>query len=191
MRELPYPEAYAASFGELARDSRLVETMTQLLGSNVAFHVGSLYAKPPGGGVEFAVHQDSQFMPHEGEPVDYVDTIIYLTDAPTERGPVQFIPGSHREGLGDRYPERSVVPEEIYTLEDAVEVPARAGDVVLFDLQTAHGSGVNRSETNRIQIRLGYKDPTAIQTGGLHAEKRSFMVAGERPPGHVSEWGWF
>jgi hypothetical protein len=73
------------------------------------------------------------------------------------------------------------LPTHQYRLEDAVSVPARSGDVVLFHLWTVHGSALNRSGRWRRLVRVGFRDPRNIQLGGQAFGRPGLMVKGVRP----------
>lgn len=60
------------------------------------------------------------------------------------------VPGSHRLGPIAETGESNSLPD--YPLARAVPVPAEAGDVLLFNYLTIHGSGVKRSERPRLNV---------------------------------------
>lgn len=165
---------------------RLVEAVADLIGPEVELHHTTLHCKPPETGMPFPVHQDSPFYPHEG--VGYVDAVVHVDASTEENGCLKFIPGSHRGGHIEhvlRYPDGRPctphLPTDKYFLSDAVPCPADAGDVVLFSLYTIHGSEINRTDTWRRLVRVGYRDPRLKQLGG-HAQGRpGWMVRGVRP----------
>ena len=73
------------------------------------------------------------------------------------------------------------LPFDDFPLEDTVPVPASAGDVVLFNIHTIHGSHVNRTDASRRLVRVGYRHPENVQTGGQSANRPNLMVRGRRP----------
>jgi ectoine hydroxylase-related dioxygenase (phytanoyl-CoA dioxygenase family) len=86
--------------------------------------------------------------------------IIHLDDAPLEKGCVRVVPGSHLLGPLEHAREGSWhLPVEQYPLEDALPLPARAGDVLLFNYLTIHGSGVNTSQEARTTLLVQMRDP--------------------------------
>jgi hypothetical protein len=68
-----------------------------------------------------------------------------------------------------------------YRIEDAVAVPAKSGDVILFHLWTIHGSSVNHSDRWRRLVRMGFRDPRNRQVGGQAFGRPGIMVKGARP----------
>jgi ectoine hydroxylase-related dioxygenase (phytanoyl-CoA dioxygenase family) len=126
--------------------------MAQLLGTpNVELHHTTLHCKPPETGMPFPMHQDSPFYRHEGP--GYVDAIVHVDDATSENGCLRFLAGSHKQGhlehvlqMPDGAPCSPHLPTDRYRLEDTVECPAKAGDVVAFSIYTIHGSEINRTD---------------------------------------------
>lgn len=181
LKVLYHLEGYSVLFRDLVFDQRIVGPVTQLIGPDVEFHVSSMHAKPPEEGAPFPMHQDSQFFLHDGD--DYIDVFVHIDDAPSERGPIQFIEGSHKDGTiphhfdqGEKY-----LPPEDFPFEDAVEVPAEAGDVVIMHYHTIHGSNINRSDQFRPILRMAYRNPQVNPlAGGVNADKVPILVAGER-----------
>jgi ectoine hydroxylase-related dioxygenase (phytanoyl-CoA dioxygenase family) len=113
-----------------------------------------------------------------------MDALVHLDNADERSGCLKFLAGSHKLGplehiIGpDTAPH---LPPDTYRLEDAVAVPARAGDVILFHLWTIHGSSVNHSDGWRRLVRLGFRDPRNRQVGGQAFGRPGIMVKGARP----------
>lgn len=76
--------------------------------------------------------------------------ILYLTDTAADQGALQLVPGFHRridawlDSLGDRH------PREVDLSADAVTIPARAGDLVIWREDLPHGASPNRSPRPRL-----------------------------------------
>jgi ectoine hydroxylase-related dioxygenase (phytanoyl-CoA dioxygenase family) len=128
------------------------------------------------------MHQDLPFYPHEDGR--YVDALVHLDNADEESGCIKFLAGSHKLGKlphitgPDTAPH---LPTDKFRLQDAVSVPAQAGDVVLFHLWTVHGSAVNHSGRWRRLVRLGFRDPRNHQEGGQAMGRPGIIVKGLRP----------
>ncbi len=60
-------------------------------------------------------------------------------------------------------------------------MPAKAGDVVVFNILTIHGSHMNQTDEMRRLVRVGYKHPLNMQTRGQSAGRPNLMVKGQRP----------
>ncbi|XP_064644861.1 phytanoyl-CoA dioxygenase domain-containing protein 1-like [Lineus longissimus] len=116
--------------------------------------------KQPGIGGEVTNHQDASFL--HNEPIKLMGYWIALEDATLENGCLWFIPGSHKEGLGNN---RRMVrnedkkPGEPYLVFTApikewdqkafVPGPVKKGSLVLIDGLIAHRSNTNTSDKSR------------------------------------------
>ena len=174
---------YSAAWSRAITKRDLGAAVGDLLGSDaVELHHVTLHAKPPDKGAPFPMHQDLPFFPHEDGR--YTDCLVHLDDADETSGCIKFLKGSHRLGKLEHITGAGTAPHlptDRYRLQDAVSVPARAGDVVLFYLWTIHGSAVNHSGNWRRLVRLGFRDPRNRQEGGQGMGRPGFMVKGVRP----------
>jgi len=175
---------YSAAWARAILQPRLVDALSQLLGSEcVELHHTTLHAKPPDAGAPFPMHQDMPFFPHQ-DGLRYADTLVHLDDADELSGCIKFLPGSQKLGAlqhitgPDTAPH---LPTADFRLEDALHVPARAGDVVVFTLWTVHGSAVNHSGRWRRLVRMGYRDPANPQLGGQAMGRPGTIARGVRP----------
>jgi hypothetical protein len=116
-------------------------------------------------------HQD--FTVWSGEPRAYAETspqlfgMFYLVDTNRENGCLRVIPGSHRmrhplhEQLGVAHTaatRRMDDPESPLYASAAgeIDVPTRAGDLVLGDGRALHAAHANRSDRERSVITIWY-----------------------------------
>jgi ectoine hydroxylase-related dioxygenase (phytanoyl-CoA dioxygenase family) len=172
---------YSAAWERAVTDPRMVAPATDCLGPDVELHHSTLHAKPPDRGSPFPMHQDWAFYKHEGPA--YVDALVHVDDVPSEKGPLQFVPGSHENGALEHIEgegQAPHLPTDEYGLEDAVEVPASAGDVILFNYHTIHGSDLNRTDEMRRLVRVGYRDPANEQYAGQSVDREGVMLAGRK-----------
>ncbi|GAB4455941.1 MAG: hypothetical protein OHK0029_12960 [Armatimonadaceae bacterium] len=178
-------ERYAAGWNRFIYNAPLIEAVADLIGPNVEFHSTSTHVKGPEAGMAFPMHQDSAFYNHANDRL--VIAALHLDDTNDENGVFRFVDGSHRTGLiphvirnadGSRATPHLSVEE--HPLENSTPVYCRAGDVVLFNLHTIHGSDVNRSPHLRRLVVARYRDPQNIQQTGINPFGP--MVAGVRPP---------
>jgi len=174
---------YSAAWTRAIASRRLVDAMSQLLESEcVELHHTTLHAKPPDAGTPFPMHQDLPFYHHEDGR--YLDTLVHLDDADEQSGCIKFLRGSHKLGKLEHItgPDTSPhLPTDQYHLADAVSVPARAGDVVVFSIWTVHGSNVNHSGRWRRLVRMGYRHPENMQVFGQAMGRPGIIVRGVRP----------
>jgi phytanoyl-CoA hydroxylase len=174
---------YAASWTRALANRKLADALGQLLDSEaVELHHMTLHAKPPDAGAPFPMHQDLPFYTHSDGR--YLDTLVHLDAADERSGCIKFLRGSHKLGplqhiLG---PETAPhLPTDQYKIENAVSLPARAGDVVVFSIWTIHGSNVNHSGNWRRLVRMGYRHPENLQVAGQAMGRPGIMVKGVRP----------
>jgi ectoine hydroxylase-related dioxygenase (phytanoyl-CoA dioxygenase family) len=187
---------YAQSWAKAVVNPKLCDSLVDLLGPNVELHHTTMHVKPPQSGHPFPMHQDWAFYKHNDGR--YVDVLVHLDDTDDENGCIRFLDGSHKNGALEHITQSTEGPctphlsTEKFRLEDTVPVPAKRGDVVLFNLHTVHGSRVNRTNKLRRLIRMGYRDPENIQTEGQSFGRFGLMVRGVRPrtqgrAGHCNE----
>ena len=176
-------QLYSEAFMRMVTDPRIVTPVTQLVGGNVELHHTTLHAKPPDRGSPFPMHQDWAFYKHEGGPYGYIDVLVHIDDVPSEKGPLQFIDGSHELGALEHIEgegQAPHLPTDEYRLADATEVPASAGDVILMSYHSIHGSDQNLSDEMRRLVRVGYRDPANEQFEGQALGRPGIMVAGKK-----------
>jgi ectoine hydroxylase-related dioxygenase (phytanoyl-CoA dioxygenase family) len=172
---------YSEAFMRAVVHERLTGAVADLIGPNVELHHTTLHAKAPHMGTPFPMHQDFPFYEHTG--ARYVDAILHIDGTNEENGCLKFINGSHIDGpiehiRGDGTAPH--LPTDRYRLEEAVSVPADAGDVVLFSYYTVHGSAPNRTDQWRRLVRFGYRDPDNAQTAGQGYGRDGWMVRGQK-----------
>ena len=112
-------------------------------------------------------HQDNGVVLPVADGSDILTAWFSLTDAKEEHGCLQFVPGSHREGLLTHCtggPGGFEIPEKILDRGRAVPVPMRPGDVLFFHKKTCHSSLSNVSDVIRWSFDLRY-NPIGQNTG--------------------------
>jgi phytanoyl-CoA hydroxylase len=170
-----------AAFTRAATHPRLVDVLTQLLGPNVQLHHTKMLVKPPERGAPFPMHQDYPYFPHARHTV--LAASVHLDDTDEENGCLCVVPGSHLQGPIEAVGESNSLD---VPLEDGTPLPAAAGDVVVFNYLTIHGSGVNRSARTRRNVLFQYRDPEdpPLLKDGLEEHVdwgQGLMVAGHNP----------
>lgn len=177
---------YSDAWARAVTNRKLAGAMSDLLdGAPVELHHSTLHVKPPETGHPFPMHQDWAFYKHADER--YVDVLVHLDDTRHENGEIRFLAGSHKQGALEHVVKDEEgkgctphLPFEKYKLEETVPVPAKKGDIVVFNIFTIHGSHVNVTDKMRRLVRVGYKHPDNIQTEGQSKGRPSWMVWGQR-----------
>jgi ectoine hydroxylase-related dioxygenase (phytanoyl-CoA dioxygenase family) len=174
---------HAGPFTRALQHPRLVDALRIAIGPNVQLHHTKMLVKPPEKGAPFPMHQDYPFFPHARHTVTAAS--VHLDDSNEENGCLFVVPGSHKLGPIADTGESNSLDADAYPLESGMPVPAEAGDVLLFNYLTIHGSGVNRSERPRRNILFQYRDPEdePLRTADGKEEHvdwgQGLMVAGE------------
>ncbi len=172
---------HCASVARLITDPRLAALMQGCVGPNVQLHHTKMFIKPPENGSPFPMHQDQPYFPHEKHTM--TAAIVHFDDATPEKGCVAVYPGSHKLGpiAPDNPRDRSLSMKQ-YPLETATLCPAEAGDVLLFNYLTIHGSGVNTSNEARTTLLIQFRDPTDKPLEDTHRSAgQGMMLAGIDP----------
>ena len=194
MHDLQY---YSDTWMKAVTKPNMAQMMSQLLagrmspdGAPVELHHSTMHVEPPETGHPFPMHQDLAFYDHQDGR--YVDVLVHLNDTCHANGEIRFVDGSHKEGpmehitefvndAGEREACTPHLPWERFALEDTTPVPAKAGDIVIFNIYTVHGSYMNTTDEMRRLVRIGYKHPGNRQTRGQSANRPNLMVWGHRP----------
>lgn len=176
---------YSDAWLRAVTNVRVAEAMSELLGPNVELHHSTMHIKPPSTGHPFPMHQDNPFYEHTNG--SYVDILVHLDDTRHENGEIRFLDGSHKLGalkhiiqMPDGKPCTPHLPVDQYLLEDTVPVPAKRGDLVIFNIYTIHGSYINTTREPRRLVRAGYRDPLNLQVAGQSVSRPGLMVKGYR-----------
>lgn len=175
---------YAQSWMRAVTHARLCEAMGELLGGAAELHHSTMHVKPPETGHPFPMHQDWAFYKHVDNR--YVDVLVHLDDTCHDNGEIRFLDGSHKLGSLKHITEADGVgctphlPTDKFKLADTVEVPAKAGDVVCFNINTIHGSHINVTKEMRRLVRVGYRHPENKQFEGQSMDRPGLMVYGKR-----------
>ena len=181
MQDLHY---YSVVWMRAATNPKLAAALSELLGKNVEFHHTTLHIKPPQSGQPFPMHQDNPFYGHQDGR--FIDVLVHLDDTCHENGEIRFLDGSHKLGHLEHItktedgPCSPHLPTDQYQLGETEAVPAKAGDVVLFCIDTVHGSYINQTKKPRRLVRMGYRNPLNRQEYGHGMGRPGVMVSGFR-----------
>lgn len=193
MHDLQY---YSDTWMKAVTKQNLANIMSQLLagpdepdGAPVELHHSTMHVKPSETGHPFPMHQDLAFYDHQDDR--YVDVLVHLNDTCHANGEIRFVDGSHKLGpmdhiwsfindMGEKENCTPHLPWERFPLADTVPVPALAGDIVIFNIYTVHGSFMNTTSEMRRLVRVGFKHPHNRQTKGQSSNRPNLMVKGRR-----------
>ena len=176
---------YSSSWMQAIIKPNLISVLEDLIGPELEIHHSTMHIKPPSTGQPFPMHQDWPFYKHEDSR--FVAVLVHLDDTSHKNGEIRFLEGSHKEGPLNHIVQNtdgtSCAPHlstDKYHLEDTVAVPAKKGDVVMFNIHTIHGSYMNTALKPRKLVRVGYRNPNNIQTEGQSFGRPGLIIRGNR-----------
>ena len=165
------------------------------------FMSGYIISKPPLEAPPLFWHQDGivwdDSTSYTDEPVQ-VFLMYYLIDTNRRNGCLRVIPGSHRRrhrlhGLPPAHGEELAGAEEHHPAlqpdPDEVDVPVRAGDVVIGDARLLHSAHANVTGRRRTVVTLWFLPTWPDLSEHLHAFYGSRNAREGRPAGW-SDAGW-
>ena len=160
LRRVASPIELSDAYLGVMRSSTAVDAVTQLIGPNVAFGHSKVNSKLPGAATKVRFHQDFLFEPHTND--DMVAVLYHLTDVTLENGPLEVVPGSHREPLQEHWHDGVFTGAVSNTVAGraagkAVACPGAADSACLMHGRTLHGSAANLSDRPRTLFICGYR----------------------------------
>jgi ectoine hydroxylase-related dioxygenase (phytanoyl-CoA dioxygenase family) len=179
----------SAAFSRLLVDPRLTAVFTSLIGPNVQLHHNKMFIKPPERGSPFPMHQDYGYFPHRGNSM--TAAILHLDTASEKKGCVRVYPGSHKLGPLTAFGQDHHVDVDRFPLTGASPVEADAGDLLVFNYLTVHGSGLNLSEEPRTTWLVQVRDPEDEPISEQHQSRgQGMMLAGIDPRQKEFAFAW-
>jgi ectoine hydroxylase-related dioxygenase (phytanoyl-CoA dioxygenase family) len=169
VRMVQWPAYVDPVLARYRNDPRLLAILAPLLGKDLKQIINQMHWKPPGArAVEWGYHQDIRFRrPREAyrsPATSYIQTGIAIDRHDADNGAMTIVPGSHRLGelsaAGGRVMDRPLNDRDLVDLGldpgNVVHLRLDPGDVALWHLHTIHGSGPNRSASDRRFYLNGY-----------------------------------
>ena len=154
LTRIKLPHLLDPFYWEVLTNSRITETLKQLLGENVLIQTSKLNTKAPGGGAAVEWHQDWAFYPHTND--DLLACGLMLEDVDEPNGPLQVVPGSHKGPVLSHNSDKGVFCGAIdpddpdFHQDKAVTLTGKAGDMTIHHARTVHGSAPNLSDRARL-----------------------------------------
>lgn len=168
------PEYHSAVFLEAMMSPRLLDPIEDILGPNIQVHHAKLIVKPPSKGAPFPMHQDYPYFPHANHTM--IACSVHMDDSSEENGCLRVVPGSHKLGPLPTQPDGDYLSPDEYPVEEALALPARAGDVLVFSYLTIHGSGHNLSDRPRRNVLFQLRDPADSPTEDKHKSRGQGLI---------------
>jgi len=157
-----------ARFLDLARDPRIVELVSGVIGDDVILWGCHVFCKPAGGGYETPWHQDGHYWPIR--PLANCTVWVALEPSTARNGCLRVIPGSHRakvlhEHLHEDRADLTLnqrMAAGAFDEAKAVDVELAPGQMSLHDVYMIHGAAANRSGMRRTGVALRYMPATSV-----------------------------
>lgn len=156
-------------------DPRLLALVGAVVRPGIAIYSAKLVTKPPGVDDIHAVchwHQDDAYYQDNSQSATRMSVWFPLADVGPADGCLRVVPGSHRTGLAPWALARQggctrALHEGAEMLPGAIEVPVRAGSVLLFHALLWHASAGNRGNRRRRAFIVSYQDALAERGNGV------------------------
>lgn len=169
VRMVQWPSYHQPVLNRVRLDSRFVELLEPLIGSNLKQIINQVHWKAPGALGDFAWHQDSKSRrpasAYRNLATSYVQTGLAIDPHGPESGGMRFIPRSHLRGdlhmdcethsLGVAMTDDALQAVGL-SEADAIDLELDPGDLALWSPYLVHGSGTNRSKHKRRFYINGY-----------------------------------
>jgi ectoine hydroxylase-related dioxygenase (phytanoyl-CoA dioxygenase family) len=163
------PSEESEMFNSFAKSRAMGELGARLMGrEQVRFWADTALIKPPGAGDAGTTpwHQDTPNQPHDRSGL--LTVWIALVDIPPERGTMNFLSGSHREGpLGEPFRKDPTVvyPWLREKYEQSPPIDLKAGDATVHTGYVCHAAPPNSTDEVRWVYSISMMDALTCWTG--------------------------
>lgn len=140
----------------------LIAIARQLCGRGVIPLAMDLLYKQPYPCSQILWHQDA---PHSRQS-PYLNVGIYLDDAQSGDGCLRCVPGSQH----NTHDIEALSEAHGWDIPGTIEVPAKAGDIIIHDAMILHGSPPMFSDKTRRTLYVELRPFSAASDGGPHSE---------------------
>ena len=134
----------------------VLSVVQRLLGENFVCAAEALVFKKEGNGREVSVHADCDPADPRLSPLVF-NVDYYLDDSTEDNGCLWAAPGTHKLNL----PYKDIAAQG-FAFPGLVPVPAKAGDVLLHNVRTVHGSHASQGKALRRTIYYEFQDMDAM-----------------------------
>ena len=157
-----------ARFLDLARNPRIVDLVSQVIGDDVILWGCHVFCKPAGDGYATPWHQDGHYWPIR--PLANCTVWVALEESTVENGCLRVIPRSHRDKVlhPHLHEDRTDVAlnqrmaDGAFDEEQAVDIELAPGQMSLHDVYMIHGAAPNTSGKRRTGVALRYMPATSV-----------------------------
>ena len=190
VRRIKLPHKQSRLFDMLMRSDWILAPVRDLIGPDIRLHTAKLNMKSAGYGAAVEWHQDWAFYPQTNDDVLAVGVIV--DDMTEENGPLQVIPGTHRDPIYDHHHDgyfAGAVDMEAAGVDMTRAVPLMgpAGSVTVHHARVLHGSALNTSTKDRRILFYEVMAADALPIAGSQgaatgwADLESRIISGRQP----------
>lgn len=157
---------------KMATHPTLLDAVEDLIGPNIMLYHNTAWIKQKKDKAYVSWHQDNTYFGHD--PCEVLTAWVALSPATRESGCMQFVPGSHKEGLR-ALREPDTAGANMLSSGANIDISSEANDPVPIILQPGeasihhafliHGSLPNNSEDRRVAVTFVYHPPYLQQIG--------------------------
>lgn len=161
IKQLMNSEHVSPGLNTLMRSDEVLDIIETLVGPDISLFHSKLLMKAALDGTVTPWHQDYAYWKKgENRPVQ-VNAMLAIDPATKANGCIQFVPGTHKQGLIKHDREQGVsfgvyLPGYFQPREGAVLCEMEAGDIVFFGSLVIHGSDGNYSPNHRRANTVAY-----------------------------------
>jgi ectoine hydroxylase-related dioxygenase (phytanoyl-CoA dioxygenase family) len=163
IKQLMNSERVSPGIDRMLRSDPVLDVVEALLGPDIALFHSKLLMKAAHDGAITPWHQDYAYWKQGANRPLQLNCMLAIDAATRENGCIQFVPGSHKQGLvtHERRDEAFglCLPGYFNARPDAAAVEMEPGDCVFFGPLVIHGSDGNRSPRNRRANTIVYTVP--------------------------------
>jgi Phytanoyl-CoA dioxygenase (PhyH) len=157
-----------AEFLALARDARIVDLVSEVLGEHLILWGVHVFCKPAHEGFETPWHQDGHYWPIR--PLANCTAWLAIEPSTRDNGCLRVVPRSHavRTLHPHLHEERTDLTlnqrmaGDLFDESQAVDLELEPGQMSLHDVYMIHGAAANRSAQRRTGVALRYMPATSV-----------------------------
>ena len=166
---------------KLCSHERILDTIEQFIGPNIALFASHIISKRQGDGLPLPWHQDAAYWALE--PMKVMTLWLAIDDSTVENGCMRVIPGSHKWGLIQHVPfteKDQVLDQQMADIKldesKAVDVELKAAECSFHEPFLIHGSKSNTSTKRRCGYTMRFMPPETKLIRSGHFENHPLYL---------------
>ncbi len=185
LRRISSPIEISDDYLEITRDNKALDLVAYIFGPNIKLVNTKVNLKLPGSGTTVKYHQDFPFEPHSND--DLVTTLYFLDDVTLDNGPLEVVPGTHKEKIHSLWHDgvfTGAVSAEVEknAQKSSIKCVGKAGTACLMHTRVLHGSLPNNTQKPRRLFIACYaaEDAIALDRNHIPSKFDGEIVRGSR-----------